>query len=74
MLPVPVHKSWRTIDATLTPTGHTSHALALVPAYPSPGIPLVQHMPSVQQFLRHFPAVVGQLLHDFFVEPEIHRC
>ena len=59
--------------ATLTPTGRVPHALALVPASPSPGIPLGQPLPSVQQFLRHFPAVVGQLLHDLFVEPEIHR-
>jgi hypothetical protein len=37
------------------------------------GAPRGRPAPLVQQFLRHFPAVVGQLLHDFFVEPEIHR-
>lgn len=32
----------------------------------------VQPLASGQQFLRHFPAVFGQLLHDFFMEPDIH--
>src|SRR5262245_2389227 len=34
---------------------------------------LGQYLASIQQFRWYFPAVVGQLLHDGFVQPEIHR-